>query len=509
VPSLCGVLVGEEQQAAWQSYGGIDTEVALRGDAIGVLDAQWLVTHADRGEVLPCRQAIPYSAYLALEQLQASCRVDDAMHGLPLIIVSTPWLHPDHADPFGHTLRQLATILKSFLKGHRGNSTRELAAGKGAAWWRERRWGVVWDWASLHQHPDPAHAVFRTLEETSLFERGREAMGDLYAHPNVWVVMNSALPLGYPRGYTLPPSFHTAGFARRGWPGLEQSLFSFVKDWRRVLDLARLVERQPAASGNHAGGHKGGSTGSTGTTSTDGQTDGASSARVAAGVGTSGGGALVGSTSTALSTSADGAARHRWRAARELSERGRPRPPTLTLTEAIEQCALPSSRLAPLCPAAFTKEMALRSFANDTEDEPLVCRLYEKHFQRVFGAATLLDFSRLRWGDAEAESLADALATGEATSLHWLLLNDNYIGTRGAAAIVKALEHCPHIRFVRLDDNAISDADKIANLLLRSEHLAALEMRLELGDNLPCLPFPWEKNANPVTVRLDTNGCGD
>lgn len=98
MPSLCGVLVGEEQQAAWQSYGGIDTEVALRGDAIGVLDAQWLVTHADRGEVLPCRQAIPYSAYLALEQLQASCRVDDATHGLPLIIVSTPWLHPDHAD---------------------------------------------------------------------------------------------------------------------------------------------------------------------------------------------------------------------------------------------------------------------------------------------------------------------------------------------------------------------------------------------------------------------------
>mmetsp|Transcript_36885 Transcript_36885/g.97555 ORF Transcript_36885/g.97555 Transcript_36885/m.97555 type:complete len:213 (+) Transcript_36885:94-732(+) len=193
-------------------------------------------------------------------------------------------------------------------------------------------------------------------------------------------------------------------------------------------------------------------------------------------------------------------------ARKSSSERGGGGGGEASLAAVIKQCASPLSRIAPLSPDGFRRELALRSFAREEADEPLVASLYAAQFRRVLGGTTLLDFSALGWADAEAERLADALASGELEHLEWLLLNANQIGTRGATAVVRALEHCAAIRFVRLDDNAIHDTDKVANLVLRSAHLGRLGLRLELGDNLPCLPFPWEKNATPVTVRLDAEG---
>lgn len=312
------VSVTSEQMAVWEAFGGIDLEPALRGDAIAILNAQWLVGLADDGESISYRQRLPYEAFLTLEQVQVACCPADESVGLPLIILSAPHLHPEHADPWGDTLQRIAPLLRCFLAGG------------------ERQWGVVWAWASLHQEPDPAHGLHRTPAEQSLFERGSTALGDLFTHARVWVVRDTALPPGYPRRYDVPHDFHTESYARRGWLGLEQRLYSMVKPWTRILSADKLEHSDLG--------------------------DGACS-------------------------------------------------PPLSLAAAVEQCASAASRLPPISPQTFVKEASLRSFANE-EDEARAVHLYSIHFVRTLGTAAVLDASHLGWGDAEAEDLADALASG-------------------------------------------------------------------------------------------------
>ena len=545
VPRRRDVVVSPEQHAAWRAVGGIDVELALADDAIAVLDARWLIRQAARGEPLPCRQQIPYDAFLTVGELQASCRLHDEAHGLPLIVVSAVWLHPAHCDPKGHTLCELAVLLRAFLAGHndpvnKGTGRLEAAAhayaGKGRACCREKRWGVVWDWGSLHQHPDAAKRVWRTREETALFETGRASMGDLYAHPHVWVLCQTALPRDYPSGYPIPYDFPTVPWNRRGWPLLEQSLFSLVKDWRRVLNMSALARHAvDAAIGSTLGSPLSSTAGPTWSAAAvaqrveAGKTDRAAAEEAAR---------LVSNQSKAAQAKAE---RHearqraaeqaeedrresmsqsislptlsRWKSTTRPMMRGRGcRPstddssplgaPALSLAEVIALCTSPLYRIAPLCPRSFAKELALRSLANEAEDEPLVNRLYEAQFKRVMSGTTLLNFSGLGWTDAEAETVAETLRTGTLERLEWLLLHHNQIGTRGAVAVIRALEHCDAIRFVRLDDNKIHDTDKIATLALSSVHLGKLGLRLELGDNLPVVPFPWVTNSSPLTLRL-------
>ena len=515
VPRRRGLTLNSDQQAAWRALGGIDVEPALRGDAIAVIDAQWIITHAARGESLPCRQQIPYHAFLSCDQLIQSCRPSDGpAHGLPLIVVSSAWLQQDHPDPKAHTLRQLATLLRAFLQGHQQGQAAEATAVKVAGTsWRERMWGVVWDWASLHQCPDLKRGLLRTPEEQKLFEVGRAAMGDLYAHPHVWTIINTALPLGYPGGYDLPLGHHTEPYGRRGWPGLEHRLASFIKDWRRVLDLARL-QKPPDAPTEGALAVPATPTTKAGRAEAS---DGSDSEPLPTRLGSrypsieAGGAAAVLPSPPTVPVLAKSSSllelspllATRWRVIKKKTAL-EGLVTTMSLTEAIEQCSLPSARLVPLTPQSFATDLTLRSFANDEDDETLVNDLYAAQFKRVLGTASVLDLSHLQWTDAEAETVADVLMTGELKSLEWLLLNDNTIGTRGALAIVRALEKCPNIKFVRLDDNAINDTIKVANVVLHSVHLGKLGMRLELGDNLPCLPFPWEKNRAPITVRLDS-----
>ena len=558
VPRRRDVVVSPEQHAAWRAVGGIDVEFALADDAIAVLDARWLIRQAARGEPLPCRQQIPYDAFLTVSELQASCRLHDEALGLPLLVVSAVWLHPWHCDPKGHTLCELAVLLRAFLAGHndpvsKGIGRLEAAAhayaGKGRAWREkrcgigavgsqgEKRWGVVWDWGSLHQHPDAAKRVWRTREETALFETGRASMGDLYAHPHVWVLCQTALPRDYPSGYPIPYDFPTVPWNRRGWPLLEQSLFSLVKDWRRVLNMSALARHAvDAAIGSTLGSPLGSTAGPTRSAAAEAQREEADkTARAAA----EDAARLVPNQSEAAQAKAE---RHeaRRRAAEQAEEDRRASvpqsislptlsrwrtttthpvmsgrgcrlstdgssplgAPALSLTEVIALCTSPLYRIAPLCPQSFARELTLRSLANEAEDEPIVNQLYAAQFKRVMSSTTLLNFSGLGWTDAEAETVAETLSTGALERLEWLLLHHNQIGTRGAVAVIRALEHCDAIRFVRLDDNKIHDTDKVATLALSSVHLGKLGLRLELGDNLPVVPFPWETNSSPLTLRL-------
>ena len=159
-------LAYEEKLKLWRKRGGGDLEPVLASGAVALLDAQWIISHAEAGGVLTHRQALPEEAFLSLADLV------EAMHEfsqhIPVAALSYPWLTKDHPDPRGANLARVARALKALL----------TCSYDGIL-----RLGVFWDFGSLHQHPDPANGVMRTEEQNALFKQGLGYLGTLYSHP--------------------------------------------------------------------------------------------------------------------------------------------------------------------------------------------------------------------------------------------------------------------------------------------------------------------------------------
>lgn len=69
---------------------------------------------AQQPGILIPRQQMPPEAFLSIHELKAAgC----PHNGLPLLIVSSPWLAPWHPDPTGFFLQQLASFLSAFIDG--------------------------------------------------------------------------------------------------------------------------------------------------------------------------------------------------------------------------------------------------------------------------------------------------------------------------------------------------------------------------------------------------------
>ena len=143
----------------------------------------------------------------------------------------------------------------------------------------------------------------------------------------------------------------------------------------------------------------------------------------------------------------------------------------------VHQCE--ATRPPPLPPPAFEQQLAagLASGATilgggavaSSLDELDVDGVHEQYELGFLQMRTLgeLRFSGLGWGDAQAETLAAALAYaiahgGGSVALERLMLHDNHIGDRGAAALARVLaegkERLPALREVTLDGNCIGAA---------------------------------------------------
>ena len=154
----------KEKLKLWRKRGGGALEPVLASGAVALLDARWIITHAEAGGTLQHRQALPKEAFLSLADL-VKATGDKAPFGkytLPVASLSYPWLTKDHPDPRGDNLRRVAKALK-VLTCH----------GKSY----ESQLGVFWDFGSLHQHPDPANGVMRTEEQNALFKQGLGCLG--------------------------------------------------------------------------------------------------------------------------------------------------------------------------------------------------------------------------------------------------------------------------------------------------------------------------------------------
>ena len=76
---------------------------------------------------------------------------------------------------------------------------------------RGQRYGVFWDYPSLHQNP-------RKPAEDALFRLGLQSLGSFYAHAHTKVFLLTSFPAGYPEGYDLPSGANVAAYPGRGSP---------------------------------------------------------------------------------------------------------------------------------------------------------------------------------------------------------------------------------------------------------------------------------------------------
>jgi hypothetical protein len=93
-------------------------------------------------------------------------------------------------------------------------------------------------------------------------------------------------------------------------------------------------------------------------------------------------------------------------------------------------------RAPPMHPREFAAELSRKVFTNGSDCE-VVARLYADAFCAALGEARVLQFSFLKWKDADAEAFAKVLPL--LRHVETLYLVRNQIGTRGIAALAAAI----------------------------------------------------------------------
>ncbi|EOD17301.1 hypothetical protein EMIHUDRAFT_244161 [Emiliania huxleyi CCMP1516] len=219
LPSATDLGVSEEKLEKWRKFGGGDLEPVLASGAVALLDAQWIIRHAEAGGVLTHRQALPEEAFLSLADLVKATGED----WLPVAALSYPWLTKDHPDPLGANLARVARALKALL------SDPDLIT----------RLGVFWDFGSLHQHPDPANGVLRTEEQNALFKQGLGCLGTLYSHQHTFVLRLTSFPDGH-KAEDQTEGTNVAKYFDRGWCFTEQCWAGLTKAGFLSLDLGKM-----------------------------------------------------------------------------------------------------------------------------------------------------------------------------------------------------------------------------------------------------------------------------
>ncbi|EOD15523.1 hypothetical protein EMIHUDRAFT_245788 [Emiliania huxleyi CCMP1516] len=220
-------LTYEEKLELWRKLGGGDLEPVLASGAVALLDAQWIISHAEAGGVLSHRQALPKEAFLSLADLVEATRTDSF---LPVAALSYPWLTKDHPDPRGANLARVARALKALLNCNGGRIT---------------RLGAFWDFGSLHQHPNPSGNFlglfkrFRTEEQNALFKQGLGCLGTLYSHPHTRVLRLTSFPDGH-KAEDQAEGTNVAKYFDRGWCFTEASWASLTKAGDLSLDLGKM-----------------------------------------------------------------------------------------------------------------------------------------------------------------------------------------------------------------------------------------------------------------------------
>ena len=107
----------EQSDWGWNEEGGREFRRVLtakggREAPVRLVDALFLIKLEEGGGRLAHRQALPEEAFLSLAAIEKM--ILGPGKALRIIVVSYPWLQPDHPDPHGQTLRLLARVLRAY-----------------------------------------------------------------------------------------------------------------------------------------------------------------------------------------------------------------------------------------------------------------------------------------------------------------------------------------------------------------------------------------------------------
>ena len=183
-----------EEQREQEDYTTLHAlNAALANGSTALIRADYLVKLAEEGGVLGHRSQLPAEAIYEGPVWQYQDRDDNygSYHGVVIVALSYMWGGPDHPDPKGEQLRDVAKFLK-WLQSTEGN-----LYGQGVGY-KNCTIAVFWDWASLYQ--DKPHGS-RTDEQTVSFKLGLGNVNLWYCHLLTLTLMNKKLPEGRLIGY--------------------------------------------------------------------------------------------------------------------------------------------------------------------------------------------------------------------------------------------------------------------------------------------------------------------
>lgn len=116
---------------------------------ITLIDVQYLIALGEAGGVVPCWQDVPAAARIDADNVW---RLRGYNGGVPILVLSNPWLDSHHPDKHGVTLRRLLPVLRACRDEASRMYKNGIVPGGGIhAMGAHCTFGVFWDYMSMHQ----------------------------------------------------------------------------------------------------------------------------------------------------------------------------------------------------------------------------------------------------------------------------------------------------------------------------------------------------------------------
>ena len=242
VAAAADAATAEEKAKNGNAYTGLRPLEPLLA-SIDLIDAAYLIALGEAGGVVPRWQDVPAAARINAASVWRLRRYD----GVPILVLSYPWLDRHHPDKHGATLRRILPILRA---------CREQALNSGV----HCTFGVFWDYMSLPQgtwvcgrNGEKRFEDDRTEAEGARFKQGLKEMADFYVHPFTHVLSaRTPIPDGdyenkrpyekrgcaAPRRRPASPCTRRTRPARLRWCHFELRTASIVKSSNCLWDLS-------------------------------------------------------------------------------------------------------------------------------------------------------------------------------------------------------------------------------------------------------------------------------
>ena len=150
-------------QNKYDSYEHLRKE-AIKED-VALIDGEWLVGWWKGKRVVPCRQELPKGAVFDPTKMNEYNSETEQVEGIEIVVISYPWITPQHPDPTGFHLHLVAQTIEMFLRFENGyyhtgdyDDRRETTEEEKLAFdQKEKKVKVVvfWDWMSCYQNYYP------------------------------------------------------------------------------------------------------------------------------------------------------------------------------------------------------------------------------------------------------------------------------------------------------------------------------------------------------------------